>query len=161
MPATLFLALSGFNYRVCELLVKRGIGIDFRNFEFADQPALASGRNLIYPSNAMSSVPTEFSEVAVTAKANIYFDGKVVSHSILLADGSRKTLGLIYPGEFYFGTEKAERMEVVAGECVVKLKDSDSEVAYSEGEFFDVPADSGFDIAVAEGIFEYICSFLD
>jgi len=109
----------------------------------------------------MSSVPAEFSEVTVAAKANIYFEGKVVSHSIQLRDGSKKTLGLIYPGEFYFGTEKAERMEVVAGECVVKLKGSDSETTFSKGEFFDVPADSGFDIAVSEGIFEYICSFLD
>ena len=109
----------------------------------------------------MSAIPTEFTEVTAVAKANVYFDGKVVSHSIVFPDGSKKTLGLIYPGEFYFGTEKAERMEVVAGECVVKLKGIDTGTAYTAGEYFDVPANSGFDIAVSDGIFEYICSFLD
>jgi uncharacterized protein YaiE (UPF0345 family) len=109
----------------------------------------------------MSAIPTEFTNVTAVAKANVYFDGKVISHSIVLADGSKKTLGLIYPGEFYFGTESAERMEVVAGECLVKLKGSDSATTYKTGEYFDVPANSGFDIEVGRGIFEYICSFLD
>ncbi len=124
-------------------------------------PALAEIDKFNYSSAIMSAIPTEFTEVTAVAKANVYFDGKVVSHSIVFPDGSKKTLGLIYPGEFYFGTEKAERMEVVAGGCVVKLKGSDSETAYAAGEFFDVPANSGFDIAVSDGIFEYICSFLD
>ena len=109
----------------------------------------------------MSAIATEFPNVTAVAKANVYFDGKVISHSIVLNDGSKKTLGLIYPGEFYFGTEKAERMEVVAGECLVKLKGSDSETTCKTGEFFDVPANSGFDIVVGSGIFEYVCSFLD
>ncbi|MEC8657279.1 MAG: pyrimidine/purine nucleoside phosphorylase, partial [Verrucomicrobiota bacterium] len=47
--------------------------------------------------------------VSVSAKANVYFDGKVVSHSITLSDGSQKTLGLIYPGSYHFNTAKAER----------------------------------------------------
>ncbi len=109
----------------------------------------------------MSATPTEFTEVTAVAKANVYFDGKVVSHSIVFRDGSKKTLGLIYPGEFYFGTEKAERMEVVAGECRVKLKGDETATTYKAGETFHVPADSGFDIVVSEGIFEYVCSFLD
>jgi hypothetical protein len=62
----------------------------------------------------MSSLPTEFHGVTAVAKANLYFDGKVVSHSILFPDGTKKTLGLIYPGKFHFGTEQAERMEIVA-----------------------------------------------
>jgi len=124
-------------------------------------PELAAGPRLNYSSAIMSAIPTEFPEVTAVAKANIYFDGKVVSHSIVFPDGSKKTLGLIYPGEFYFGTEKAERMEVVAGGCTVKLKDSDTATDYHAGEFFDVPANSGFDIEVSDGIFEYICSFLD
>ena len=61
------------------------------------------------------SIPTEFHGVTAVAKANVYFDGKVVSHSLLFADGTKKTLGLIYPGQFHFGTDKAERMEIVAG----------------------------------------------
>ncbi len=109
----------------------------------------------------MSAIPAEFPGVTAVTKANVYFDGKVVSHSIVFADGSKKTLGLIYPGDFHFGTEKAERMEIVAGDCVVKLDGSESETAYTGGQFFDVPANSGFDISVSEGICEYICSFLD
>ena len=66
-------------------------------------------------------LPTEFKNVTAVTKANIYFDGKVVSHSILFADQSKKTLGLIYAGDFHFGTDKAERMEIVAGSCTVKL----------------------------------------
>ena len=109
----------------------------------------------------MSHIPTEFPNVTAVAKANIYFDGKVVSHSILLLDGSKKTLGLIYPGSYHFGTDKAELMEIVAGSCEVKLDGSESVTAYSAGQSFEVPAKSGFDITVNDGICEYICSFID
>lgn len=108
----------------------------------------------------MADIPTEFQDVTAVAKANIYFDGKVVSHTIRFADDSTKTLGLIYPGEFHFGTDKAERMEVVAGDCKVKLDGQDEIRSYSAGESFDVPAKSGFDIEVESGICEYICTFI-
>jgi uncharacterized protein YaiE (UPF0345 family) len=108
----------------------------------------------------MPAIPSEFSNVTALTKANVYFDGKVVSHSLVLADGSKKTLGLIYPGEYHFGTDKAERMEIVSGDCLVKIDGAEDSVAYSAGEFFDVPAKSGFDISVATGICEYICSFV-
>lgn len=106
------------------------------------------------------SIPTEFKNVTAVAKANVYFDGKVVSHTILFADGSKKTLGLIYPGKFHFGTDKAERMEIVAGSCLVKLDGQTEVKTYAAGTYFDVPAKSGFDIEVASGICEYICSFI-
>lgn len=109
----------------------------------------------------MSAIPTEFANVTAVTKANVYFDGKVVSHSILFADSSKKTLGLIYPGSYHFGTDKAERMEIVAGTCEVKLDGSDTKTTYTGGQSFDVPSKSGFDIAVTEGIAEYICSFID
>ena len=109
----------------------------------------------------MSAIPTEFSNVTAVTKANVYFDGKVVSHSILFADGSKKTLGLIYPGNYHFGTDKAERMEIVAGGCEVKIYGSEAKSNYKGGQFFDVPAKSGFDISVSEGICEYICSFIN
>jgi hypothetical protein len=108
----------------------------------------------------MSTMATEFRGVTAVAKANVYFDGKVVSHSILFPDGSKKTLGLIYPGKFHFGTDKAERMEIVAGHCAVKLDGQPATKSYSNGEAFEVPAKSGFDIEVKSGICEYICSFL-
>jgi hypothetical protein len=110
----------------------------------------------------MGSKSPEFKFVTAVAKANIYFDGKVVSHTILLPNNSRKTLGLIYPGKFHFGTDAAERMEIVAGECHVKLdgENSANPTAYGPGEHFEVPAKSGFDIEVRTGICEYVCSFL-
>lgn len=109
----------------------------------------------------MSAIPAEFANVTAVTKANVYFDGKVVSHSLLFADGSKKTLGLIYPGSYHFGTDKAERMEIVAGACEVKLDGAAESAGFSGGQFFDVPAKSGFDITVASGICEYICSFID
>jgi hypothetical protein len=108
----------------------------------------------------MSSIASEFRGVTAVAKANVYFDGKVVSHSILFPDGSKKTLGLIYPGRFHFGTDKAELMEIVAGACSVKLDGQDAVKDYGAGQAFEVPAKSGFDIEVKSGICEYICSFL-
>ena len=102
----------------------------------------------------------EFTNVTARAKANIYFDGKVVSHGIVLEDGAKKTFGLIYPGDYHFGTEAAERMEITDGECKVMLDGSDTSANYGAGKHFDVPADSGFTIVVADGICQYVCSFL-
>jgi len=109
----------------------------------------------------MSVVAAKFANVTVPTKANVYFDGKVVSHSLQFGDGSRKTLGLIYPGSYHFATDAAERMEIVAGECRVKPDDGGGETAHAAGGSFEVPARSGFTIEVASGICEYICSFLD
>ena len=108
----------------------------------------------------MSTIPDQFAGVTAVAKANIYFDGKVVSHGILLPDGSRKTLGLIFPGSYHFATSAAERMQIVAGSCVVRLDGQDASLTYDKGTAFEVAAKSGFDIEVKEGICEYICSFL-
>ncbi len=108
----------------------------------------------------MSNIPTEFHGVTVLAKANVYFDGKVVSHTLLFPDGSKKTLGLIEPGTFHFGTDKAERMELVAGACAVKIDGQDEVKNFAAGQVFEVPAKSGFDIEVKAGRCEYICSFL-
>jgi hypothetical protein len=105
-------------------------------------------------------IPSEFSNVTAMPKANVYFDGRVVSHTLIFPDGSKKTLGLIYPGLFHFGTDKAERMEIVAGQCMVKLDGQSGARAHSAGDVFDVPAKSGFDISVSAGLCEYICSYL-
>lgn len=108
----------------------------------------------------MSDLPTSFANVTVTAKANVYFDGKVVSHTILLPDGEKKTLGLIYPGTYHFGTDLAELMEITAGTCTVTLDGESDNESYEAGSSFDVPAKSGFTITVDGGICEYICSFI-
>jgi purine/pyrimidine-nucleoside phosphorylase len=105
------------------------------------------------------SAPNEFPNVTAVAKANVYFDGKVVSHTIRFADGSKKTLGLIYPGEYHFGTDAPERMDMTAGSSEVKLDGSDTWKTYAGGTSFNVPGKSGFTIRIAAGIAEYICSF--
>ena len=101
----------------------------------------------------------EFKNVTAVAKANVYFEGKVVSHTIVLEGGAKKTLGLIYPGEFHFGTDAPERMDIVAGGCRVRLDGTSEWRDYGAGTFFKVPGKSGFDISVASGIAEYVCSF--
>lgn len=103
---------------------------------------------------------SSFSNVTVDAKANVYFDGRVVSHTVRFPDESKKTLGLIYPGSFHFGTAAPERMEIIAGSCEVILDGSSETLTFEAGSFFDVAGNSGFTIKVSDGICEYICSFL-
>jgi uncharacterized protein YaiE (UPF0345 family) len=103
---------------------------------------------------------TSFSNVTVDAKANIYFDGKVVSHTVRFPDDSKKTLGLIYPGKYHFGTAAPERMEIIAGSCSVVLDGTSDVITVEAGSSFDVAGNSGFTITVEEGVCEYICSFL-
>ena len=108
----------------------------------------------------MSTVPTQFAGVTVLTKSNVYFDGNVVSYTVLLPNNAKKTIGLVRPGSYHFKTGVAERMEIVAGECNVTLDGSKTPHRYGAGTHFDVPANSGFTIAVSTGFCEYICSFL-
>src|ERR1700722_14707214 len=106
------------------------------------------------------SLPTQFYGVTVMTKANVYFDGNVVSHSVLLPGQVKKTLGLIRPGSYHFKTGAAELMEIVAGACRVTVDGEKTVRDYSTGATFEVPGSSGFTIAVAAGLCEYICTFL-
>ncbi|MBI1368167.1 MAG: DUF1255 family protein [Planctomycetes bacterium] len=101
----------------------------------------------------------QFANVTAVAKANVYFDGKVVSHTILTAAGAKITLGLIYAGSYHFGTDASEQMDITAGACRVKLDGHSEWKTYAAGQTFHVPGKSGFDIAVDAGIAEYVCSF--
>ena len=94
------------------------------------------------------AVPEKFENVTAVCKANVYFDGKVLSHTLLFADGSKKTIGLIYPGSYHFGTGAPERMELVAGSCTVKLDGDEAQHSYETGAYFDVPGNAGFDSVV-------------
>jgi len=105
------------------------------------------------------SHPTEFANVTAVTKANVYFDGKVVSHSILFAGGKKKTLGIIFPGSFTFNTDAAEIMDITAGTCRAKLAGETAFKTYAAGSSFNVPAKSSFEIAVDSGTAQYICSF--
>lgn len=101
---------------------------------------------------------TQIDNVSVTKQANVYFDGKCVSHSIELADGTKKSVGVILPASLNFGTGAPEIMELVAGTCRVKLAGSEEWVEYAGGQSFEVPGDSSFDIEVTETL-HYVCHF--
>ena len=102
---------------------------------------------------------SEFKNVTVVKKANIYFDGKVSSRTILFSDGSKKTLGLMLPGEYEFGTASKERMEILAGDLEVLLPGANEWKTVREGEAFDVPAQSKFSLKV-RSITDYCCSYM-
>lgn len=101
-----------------------------------------------------------FENATVEAKANIYFDGKVVSHTVLTSQDERKTLGLIYPGQYHFGTEAPELMEIVSGNCSVVIDGTEETLSIKAGSSFEVSGNSGFTITVEDCICEYVCSFL-
>lgn len=102
---------------------------------------------------------SEFRNVTVVREANIYFNGAVTSRSVLFADGSRKTLGVMQPGEYEFSTGKAELMEILVGELEVSVAGG-AWKPVKGGEAFEVPADSTFTMKV-KTLSDYCCSFLD
>ena len=95
--------------------------------------------------------------VALSTQANVYFDGKCVSHTITLADGARKSVGVILPSQLTFSTGAPEVMELVAGRCRVRLAGGDWQ-PYAGGQSFEVPGNSSFDIEVDETL-HYVCHF--
>ena len=102
---------------------------------------------------------SEFKNVTVVKKANIYFDGKVTSRTLLFPDGSKKTLGVMLPGEYEFGTASKERMELLMGDLEVLLPGADRWKAVKGGESFEVPAHSKFNLKV-KNITDYCCSYI-
>lgn len=108
----------------------------------------------------MPPAPSQFSGVSVITKANVYFEGGVVSHTLMLPQGERKTLGIIRPGSYRFDTGAPERMEIVDGSCRVRIDGAAAFEAYGPGAQFDVPGKSGFQIEVERGLCQYVCSFL-
>ena len=98
------------------------------------------------------------SNVTLTTQANVYFDGKCVSHSVVMADGVKKTVGVILPASLTFNTGAPEIMEGVGGSCRVRLKDEADWKTYSAGESFNVPGNSSFEIACDEP-YHYVCHF--
>lgn len=101
----------------------------------------------------------KFENVTAIAKANVYFDGKVVSHAIYTESGEKKTLGLFLPGEYEFGTAEAEIMDLTAGVAEVLLPGEKEFKTYKAGEAFKVPADSKYKLNCKE-VVQYVCSYI-
>ena len=99
-----------------------------------------------------------FDAVSVLKQANVYFDGQCVSHPVLFADGTRKSLGVIFPSTLTFSTGSTERMEILAGRCRVRLAGASEWAEYGAGQAFDVPGDSSFDVQTLERV-DYVCHF--
>ena len=102
---------------------------------------------------------SEFSNVTVVKKANIYFDGKVASHTVLFPDGSKKTLGIMQAGEYEFSTGATEIMEILSGELQWQMKGDSVWTKIVGGEAFNVPTNSVFLMKVAM-VSDYCCSFI-
>ena len=98
--------------------------------------------------------------VSVEKKANFYFDGKVTSRNVLFADGSKKTLGIMLPGEYEFNTSQKELMEITSGEIEVLISGEENWKELKAGMSFEVPKDSSFKLKV-QTIFDYCCSYLE
>ena len=101
---------------------------------------------------------TRIDGVAVTTQANVYFDGKCISHSLSYPDGTKKSVGVILPATLTFNTGAAEIMECVAGACEYRLAGSDVWQTSQAGQQFAIAAHSSFDIRVADS-YHYICHF--
>ncbi len=96
--------------------------------------------------------------VSVTTQANVYFDGKCVSHNLTQPDGTRLSVGVVLPAALTFNTGAPEIMECVAGGCEYRLAGTDTWLKAGPGDKFSVPGNSSFDIRVDEA-FHYICHY--
>ena len=101
---------------------------------------------------------SQFDNISVVKKANVYFDGKCVSHTVQFADGSRKTVGVILPGTLTFNTGAPERMELTGGRCRVRIAGEAGWREYGVGDSFDVPGNTSFDIEALDTL-DYVCHF--
>lgn len=100
----------------------------------------------------------QFANVAIRKNANMYFDGKVTSRTILFADDRIKTLGIMMPGDYEFGTAAAETMEILAGELHVLLPGQTEWITYKAGDTFHIPANANFKLHVLT-VVDYCCSY--
>ena len=98
-----------------------------------------------------------FENVSVIKAANVYFDGKVTSRTVQFPDGRKVTLGIMLPGDYEFGTDTREIMEILSGELQVQLPDEDWR-SITGGESFIVPANVRFKLRVAS-ITDYCCHY--
>ena len=102
---------------------------------------------------------SQFDNVSVKKAANIYFDGKCISHTVLFADGTKKTVGVIFPSNLTFNTAAPEVMELNAGACKIKIAGQSEWKTYRAGEKFSVPGNTSFDIETLE-MLDYVCHFI-
>ena len=101
---------------------------------------------------------SQFEQVTVVKKANVYFDGKVTSRTVLFADGTKKTLGIMLRGQYEFGTDVQEIMEIIAGDLRVLLPESKEWLTIAGTGEFTVPANAKFKLDIRT-VTDYCCSY--
>jgi len=94
----------------------------------------------------------------IVKAANIYYDGKVTSRTVNLSDGTTQSLGIMLPGEYTFGTNEAEIMEMLSGELEIKLPGEEWKTLNTP-ETFNVGANSSFDLKI-KTVTDYCCSYI-
>ena len=101
---------------------------------------------------------SKFENVTIVKEANVYFNGNVTSRTVEFADGEIKSLGIMLPGEYTFGTNEAEIMEMMSGDLEVKLPGEDWKTLNTP-ETFNIGANSSFDVKV-KTVTDYCCSYI-
>lgn len=101
---------------------------------------------------------TQFDNVSIIKKANVYFDGKCVSHTVVFPDGTKKSVGVIFPSTLVFNTGAPEIMELNSGKCRIRLQGQTEWSTFEGGQSFNVPGNSSFDIETLETL-DYVCHF--
>ena len=102
----------------------------------------------------------KYKDVNVDKIANIYFEGNVISRNMFLKDGSRKTLGVMLPGNYEFSTEASELMEIMSGKLNLKLQNDEDWKLIKDGMDFNIPKNSSFKVEVLE-LVNYTCSYFN
>lgn len=88
---------------------------------------------------------------------NEYFDGTVKSLGYLSQEG-KSTIGVMENGHYTFGTASHETMTVIQGTLYVKLSGENNFKSYTNGQSFEVPANSSFEVE-SKGQSSYLCTY--
>ncbi len=86
-----------------------------------------------------------------------YFDGNVKSIAFQ-GDVLPATIGVMAIGEYEFGTQKKEYMEIISGSLSAKLPGTDVWQTFIGGESFEVDANVSFQVKVTKNT-AYLCSY--
>ena len=105
-------------------------------------------------------VMPQFKNITVEKKANIYFEGKVISRKIIFGDGSIKTLGVMLPGQYEFNTDSKELMEITSGKLEYQLLNHTDWITITDGMNFSILKNSSFKVKIIQ-IVNYCCSYID
>ncbi len=100
----------------------------------------------------------EFNNISIEKEANILYGGNITSRSITFEDGSKKTLGIMLPGEYELNTVNKELIDINSGTVEVMLPAEDW-VEYVSPAIIEIPQNSKFKLRVTS-LVDYCCSFI-